>query len=171
MAKDNKVVVTEDEEKKYIDELVARVSEAQKKFAEFTQEQVDYIFRRVSLKLSSLRIPLAEMAVKETGMGIVEDKVIKNHFASEYIYNKFKNVKTCGVVDEDKENGLIKLSNDEKILFDFNKRSKEIENEGFIEKKYAELANSMINSYLSIFHNAFMCQGKTFYILRKRNEF
>ena len=110
MAKDNKVVVTEDEEKKYIDELVARVSEAQKKFAEFTQEQVDYIFRRVSLKLSSLRIPLAEMAVKETGMGIVEDKVIKNHFASEYIYNKFKNVKTCGVVDEDKENGLIKIA-------------------------------------------------------------
>ena len=76
-----------------------------KKYAEYTQEQVDYIFRRVALKLSSLRIPLAKMAVEETGMGVVEDKVIKNHFASEYIYNKFKNTKTCGILEEDKANG------------------------------------------------------------------
>ena len=110
MAKEDKVVNTEEVEKKYIEALVAKVAKAQEKFAEYSQEQVDYIFRRVALKLSSLRIPLAEMAVSETGMGIVEDKVIKNHFASEYIYNKFKNVKTCGVIDEDKENGLIKIA-------------------------------------------------------------
>ena len=93
-----------------MDELVARVAAAQKKYAEYTQEQVDHIFRRVALKLSSLRIPLAKMAVEETGMGVVEDKVIKNHFASEYIYNKFKNTKTCGILEEDKANGLIKIA-------------------------------------------------------------
>ena len=97
-------------EQKYIDELVAKVSAAQKKFAEYSQEQVDYIFRRVALKMSSLRIPLAKMAVEETGMGVVEDKVIKNHFASEYIYNKFKNTKTCGILEEDKDNGMIKMA-------------------------------------------------------------
>ena len=72
---------------------------------------MDYIFRRVALKMSSLRIPLAKMAVEETGMGVVEDKVIKNHFASEYIYNKFKNTKTCGILEEDKDNGMIKWQN------------------------------------------------------------
>ena len=91
--------VDEAAEEKYIDELVERVSKAQKKFAEYSQEQVDEIFRRVALKMSSLRIPLAKMAVEETGMGVVEDKVIKNHFASEYIYNKFKNTKTCGILE------------------------------------------------------------------------
>ncbi len=110
MAKESQVQVNEEDEKKYIDALVKRVAAAQKKFAEYSQEQVDHIFRRVALKLSSLRIPLAEMAVKETGMGIVEDKVIKNHFASEYIYNKFKNAKTCGILEEDKANGLIKIA-------------------------------------------------------------
>ena len=102
--------VDETAEKKYIDELVEKVSQAQKKFAEYSQEQVDYIFRRVALKMSSLRIPLAKMAVEETGMGVVEDKVIKNHFASEYIYNKFKHTKTCGIIEEDKDNGLIKMA-------------------------------------------------------------
>ncbi len=97
-------------EQKYIDELVNKVSEAQKIYATYSQEQVDHIFRRVALKLSSLRIPLAKMAVEETGMGVVEDKVIKNHFASEYIYNKFKNTKTCGVLEEDKENGVLKVA-------------------------------------------------------------
>ena len=103
MAQNDVKVVDEAAEEKYIDELVSKVSQAQKKFAEYSQEQVDYIFRRVALKMSSLRIPLAKMAVEETGMGVVEDKVIKNHFAAEYIYNKFKNTKTCGILEEDKE--------------------------------------------------------------------
>ncbi len=110
MAKETQVQANEEAEKKHVDEIVAKVAEAQKKYAEYTQEQVDYIFRRVALKLSSLRIPLAKMAVEETGMGVVEDKVIKNHFASEYIYNKFKNTKTCGILEEDKANGLIKIA-------------------------------------------------------------
>lgn len=111
--KEDKKVISADEtlkEQQYIDELVNKVSEAQKVFATFTQEQVDHIFRRVALKLSSLRIPLAKMAVEETGMGVIEDKVIKNHFASEYIYNKFKNCQTCGIVEEDKANGIIKVA-------------------------------------------------------------
>ena len=110
MEKDKVIQVTEEQEKQYIDGLVSKVTVAQRKFAEFSQEQVDYIFRRVALKLSSLRIPLAQMAVEETGMGIVEDKVIKNHFASEYIFNKYKNVKTCGILEEDTANGLIKIA-------------------------------------------------------------
>ncbi len=110
MAKDVKVEVSQEEEKAYIDALVKKTKAAQKIYAEFTQEQVDHIFRRVALKLSSLRIPLSQMAVEETRMGVVEDKVIKNHFASEYIYNKYKNTVTCGVVEEDKTNGLIKIA-------------------------------------------------------------
>ena len=110
MEKQKEVLSVEEQEKQYIDALVAKVAEAQKKYAEFSQEQVDYIFRRVALKLSSLRIPLAQMAVSETGMGVVEDKVIKNHFASEYIYNKYKNTKTCGVLEEDNANGMIKIA-------------------------------------------------------------
>lgn len=110
MAQNDVKVVDEAAEEKYIDELVSKVSQAQKKFAEYSQEQVDYIFRRVALKMSSLRIPLAKMAVEETGMGVVEDKVIKNHFAAEYIYNKYKNTKTCGILEEDKDNGLIKMA-------------------------------------------------------------
>ena len=110
MAQNDVKVVDEAAEEKYIDELVSKVSQAQKKFAEYSQEQVDRIFRRVALKMSSLRIPLAKMAVEETGMGVVEDKVIKNHFAAEYIYNKYKNTKTCGILEEDKDNGLIKMA-------------------------------------------------------------
>ena len=110
MAKESQVQENVEAEKKQVDEIIAKVAAAQKKFAEYTQEQVDHIFRRVALKLSSLRIPLAEMAVEETGMGVVEDKVIKNHFASEYIYNKYKNAKTCGILEEDKANGLIKIA-------------------------------------------------------------
>ena len=102
--------IDEKQEMEYIDGLINKVSTAQQKFATYTQEQVDEIFRRVALKASSLRIPLAKMAVEETGMGIAEDKVIKNHFASEYIYNKFKNTKTCGIIEDDKENGLIKFA-------------------------------------------------------------
>ncbi len=110
MAKNKVVQTTEEQEKLYIEALVSKVRKAQEKFAEYSQEQVDYIFRRVALKLSSLRIPLAQMAVSETGMGVVEDKVIKNHFASEYIYNKYKNTKTCGVLEEDAANGMIKIA-------------------------------------------------------------
>ena len=98
------------DEQKHIDDLVNKVSEAQKKFATYSQEQVDEIFRRVALKMSSLRIPLAKMAVEETGMGVWEDKVIKNHFASEYIYNKFKHTKTCGIIHEDAAGGLIQIA-------------------------------------------------------------
>jgi len=110
LKKANPVEVDEAKEREYIDELVNKVSEAQKIFATFSQEQVDHIFRRVALKLSSLRIPLAKMAVEETGMGVWEDKVIKNHFASEYIYNKFKHNKTCGIICEDKANGVLKIA-------------------------------------------------------------
>ena len=76
-----------------LDDLVARVKSAQQKFANFTQEQVDQIFRAASLAANQARIPLAQMAVEESGMGIVEDKVIKNHFASEFIFNKYKDEK------------------------------------------------------------------------------
>ncbi len=84
--------------------------QAQKTFATYSQEQVDKIFRAVALKANNLRIPLAKMAVEETGMGIVEDKVIKNHFASEYIYNKYRDTKTCGVISYDKVYGIKKIA-------------------------------------------------------------
>ncbi len=84
--------------------------QAQKTFATYSQEQVDAIFRAVALKANNLRIPLAKMAVEETGMGIVEDKVIKNHFASEYIYNKYRDTKTCGVISYDKVYGIKKIA-------------------------------------------------------------
>lgn len=74
-----------------LEEALARVREAQKKFATYTQEQVDEIFKAAALAANQQRIPLAKMAVAETGMGIVEDKVIKNHYAAEYIYNAYKN--------------------------------------------------------------------------------
>lgn len=84
--------------------------EAQKKFALFTQEQLDKIFFEAAMAANRERIPLAKMAVEETGMGVVEDKVIKNHFASEYIYNKYRNTKTRGVIEEDKEYGIKKIA-------------------------------------------------------------
>lgn len=93
-----------------LDALVARVKAAQEEFSTFTQEQVDAIFRAASLAANQARIPLAQEAVAESGMGIVEDKVIKNHFASEYIYNKYKDEKTCGIVEEDKSMGTITMA-------------------------------------------------------------
>lgn len=90
--------------------LISRVKKAQKIYSTFTQEQVDKIFRAAALAANNARIPLAKMAAEETGMGIVEDKVIKNHFASEYIYNKYKNTKTCGIIDEDIANGIKKVA-------------------------------------------------------------
>lgn len=89
-----------------LDALVDRVVAAQKEFSAFTQEQVDKIFKAAATAANKARIPLAQMAREETGMGVVEDKIIKNHFASEYIYNKHKNTKTCGVIEEDKANGI-----------------------------------------------------------------
>lgn len=86
--------------------LIERAKKAQKIFATFTQEQVDAIFKAAATAADKARIPLARMAVEETGMGVLEDKIIKNHFASEYIYNKHKNVKTCGIIKEDKANGI-----------------------------------------------------------------
>lgn len=93
-----------------LDVLMARVKKAQQEYANFTQEQVDKIFHAASLAAAAARIPLAKKAVAESGMGIVEDKVIKNLFASEYIYNKFKNDKTCGVIEEDEAYGTITIA-------------------------------------------------------------
>ena len=87
-----------------------RVRNAQKIFSTFTQEQVDKIFKAAALAANRARIPLAKLAVEETGMGVVEDKVIKNHYASEYIYNCYKNVKTCGIIDEDFAYGVKKVA-------------------------------------------------------------
>ena len=81
--------------------VLDRVREAQKEFSKYTQEQVDRIFKDAAIAANQARIPLAKMAVEETGMGVIEDKVIKNHYASEYIYNKYRNEKTCGVVEDD----------------------------------------------------------------------
>ena len=89
---------------------IARVRAAQQKYATYTQEQVDEIFKAAAVAANSARIPLAKMAVEETGMGIVEDKVIKNHYAAEYIYNAYKDTKTCGVIEEDKAFGTKKIA-------------------------------------------------------------
>ncbi len=93
-----------------VNALVARVKKAQEIYSTFTQEQVDKIFREAALAAADARIPLAQMAVEESGMGVVEDKVIKNHFSSEYIYNKYKDEKTCGVLEEDIEYGTMLIA-------------------------------------------------------------
>ena len=92
------------------EKMLARVREAQKKYATFTQQQVDEIFRAAAMAANLQRIPLAKMAVEETGMGVVEDKVIKNHYAAEYIYNTYKETKTCGVIEEDKAFGIRRIA-------------------------------------------------------------
>lgn len=93
-----------------LNELVALVRAAQKTYADFSQEKVDLIFRHAARAANENRISLAKLAVEETGMGIFEDKVIKNHFASEFIYNKYIDEKTCGIVDEDEDAGIIKIA-------------------------------------------------------------
>lgn len=96
-----------------INELTKRMEQlrdAQRKFSTFTQEQVDEIFRAAAMAANDNRIKLAKMAVAETGMGIVEDKVIKNHFSAEYIYNQYKDMKTCGVIEEDRTYGITKVA-------------------------------------------------------------
>ncbi|WP_354622864.1 bifunctional acetaldehyde-CoA/alcohol dehydrogenase [Psychromonas sp. MME2] len=93
-----------------LDAMVARVKAAQQEYATFSQEQVDKIFRAASLAASTARIELAKMAAEESGMGIMEDKVIKNHFASEFIYNKYKDELTCGVIARNEEGGTITIA-------------------------------------------------------------
>ncbi len=93
-----------------LNELMKKVRAAQLKYAEFSQEQVDMIFRHAAQAAAESRIRLAKLAVEETGMGVFEDKVIKNHFASEFIYNKYANEKTCGVIEEDEDAGIVKIA-------------------------------------------------------------
>ena len=93
-----------------LEAAIAKVRAAQKEFAAYSQEQVDKIFLAAAIAADKMRIPLAKAAVEETGMGIVEDKVIKNHYAAEYIYNAYKNTKTCGVIEEDKAYGIKKIA-------------------------------------------------------------
>lgn len=95
---------------KELTQRIKELREAQRVFATYTQEQVDEIFRQAAMAANDNRIKLAKMAVDETGMGIVEDKVIKNHFAAEYIYNQYKDMKTCGVLEEDKTFGITKVA-------------------------------------------------------------
>ncbi len=89
-----------------LNSLIAKVKKAQIEYSNYSQEQVDKIFKAAATAANKVRIPLARMAVEDTGMGVLEDKIIKNHFASEYIYNKHKFAKTCGIISEDKENGI-----------------------------------------------------------------
>ena len=93
-----------------LEEAIARVREAQRKFSTYTQELVDRIFLAAALAADKCRIPLAKLAVEETGMGVAEDKVIKNHYAAEYIYNAYRDTKTCGVIEEDPAFGIKKIA-------------------------------------------------------------
>ena len=100
--------IVNDEES--LEKMLAKVRAAQAKFATYTQEQVDYIFFKAAMAANKMRIPLAKMAVEETGMGVVEDKVIKNHYASEYIYNAYKDTRTCGVIERDEGFGITRIA-------------------------------------------------------------
>ena len=93
-----------------LEKALERVRAAQKKFAEYSQSQVDGIFKAAAAAADRQRIPLARLAVEETGMGVVEDKVIKNHYAAEYIYNAYRDTKTCGVIEEDKQYGITEIA-------------------------------------------------------------
>lgn len=93
-----------------LEQTLKKVKEAQEKYSTFSQEQVDKIFKCAAIAANKARIPLAKMAVEETGMGVIEDKVIKNHFASEYVYNKYRNAKTCGVIEQDDAYGIKKIA-------------------------------------------------------------
>ena len=93
-----------------LQKALEELREAQKEFALYSQEQVDKIFKEAAMAANAARIPLAKMAVEETGMGIVEDKVIKNHYAAEYIYNKYKDTRTCGVIEKDEAFGIEKIA-------------------------------------------------------------
>ena len=93
-----------------LETALIRIKKAQKEFAKYSQEQVDKIFKAAAIAANQARLPLAKLAVEETGMGVIEDKVIKNHFASEYIYNEYRHTKTCGVIEEDKIFGIKKIA-------------------------------------------------------------
>ncbi len=95
--------------KEELAELIAEVKKAQSKYVEYSQKEVDEIFQQASIAANEQRINLAKLAVEDTGMGIVEDKVIKNHFSSEFIYNKYRDEKTCGVIEEDRSHGIKKI--------------------------------------------------------------
>ncbi|MCS6813070.1 MAG: aldehyde dehydrogenase family protein, partial [Cyanobacteria bacterium] len=99
-----------------LEALIQQVKAAQAEYASFSQAQLDHIFHKAAMAANAERIPLAKLAVQETGMGIVEDKVIKNHFASEYIYNKYKHEKTTGVIEKDESFGIEKIAEPVGIL-------------------------------------------------------
>ena len=99
-----------DDGMKEFEALLAQVRAAQRKFATYTQEQVDAIFKAAAIAADRARIPLAKLAVEETGLGVVEDKIIKNHYAAEYIYNAFKNTQTCGVIESDASAGYQRVA-------------------------------------------------------------
>ena len=101
-----RIIETEEDLKNLIED----VRKAQKEFSTFSQEKVDKIFLAAAIAANNARLPLAKLAVEETGMGVVEDKVIKNNYAAEYIYNKYKNEKTCGIIEEDKSYGYTKVA-------------------------------------------------------------
>ena len=110
MAKKKDVVPVFVDNVEALEAKMQAMREAQKIFATYTQEQVDKIFYAAAVAANKMRIPLAKQAVEETGRGIVEDKVIKNHYAAEYIYNAYKDTKTCGVIEEDKAFGIKKIA-------------------------------------------------------------
>ena len=93
-----------------LQKVLEKVRNAQKEYAKFSQERVDKIFQKAAIKANEMRILLAKMAVEETGMGVLEDKVIKNHYAAEYVYNKYKYEKTCGVIEQDENYGIKKIA-------------------------------------------------------------
>ena len=93
-----------------LEKALLAMKEAQRIYAGYSQEQVDKIFLAAASAADKARIPLAKMAVEETGMGVVEDKIIKNHYAAEYIYNAYRDTKTCGVIEEDKSAGIKKIA-------------------------------------------------------------
>ncbi|MBE5751774.1 MAG: bifunctional acetaldehyde-CoA/alcohol dehydrogenase [Clostridiales bacterium] len=102
--------MSENKNEKNLRELLHKVRVAQEKFATYPQEKVDEIFRAAAMKANAARLELAQMAVDETGMGVFEDKVLKNHYAAEYIYNRYKNEKTCGIIERDEANGYTRIA-------------------------------------------------------------
>ena len=110
MAKKEEIKAPEVNTPEWLEQKMAKMKEAQKIFATYTQEQVDKIFFEAAMAANKARIPLAKMAAEETGMGIVEDKVIKNHYAAEYTYNKYRHLQTCGVLEEDPAYGIKKIA-------------------------------------------------------------
>ena len=110
MAKKKDVVPVFVDNVEALEAKMQAMREAQKIFATYTQEQVDKIFKAAATAADKMRIPLAKMAVEETGMGIMDDKVIKNHYAAEYVYNAYKNTRTCGVIEEDTAYGIKKIA-------------------------------------------------------------